>query len=531
MIRRMIWRNMRALYKRECGLCKKFLISMYSDGAPVYCHDCFYGDKWDPRNYGLDYDFSENFFVQLKELLKIVPRLYRFAYNRLINSDYVNFARDNKNAYLCYSITDCEDVMYSENIDLSKNSLDSFGVIKIDNSSYNTDCENNYNTHWAIQTNNCLDSYFLYDCNNCQNCCLSSNLRNQKYYFENKKLFKGEYEKKVANLHLEKFSGLEKVREDFDKLIHYDTIHKYALIYASQNVTGNFVRHSKNVVDSFDIGTDSESVAFSARVICGKDLYDCQGSNKGEFSYESIAPSMNAFRIIGGYLNIIGCRECEYSLIMKNCRNCFGCVGMTNSEYCLLNKQYSKEEYFSLIERVKKQMTELPYVDVKSRIFKYGEYFQYDLCPFGYNETKAHDIFNLKKEEALKKGYPWKEREKRNYNITCQSSDLPDSIKDVPDEILNEVIACPNEGNQDFQCSSAYRIMPFELQFYRQKSLPLPRYCPNFRHYQRLKYRNPYKLWHRKCMHEGCQNEFETSYAPERPEIVYCERCYNQEVY
>ncbi|MFH1193084.1 MAG: hypothetical protein V1656_02080 [Candidatus Jorgensenbacteria bacterium] len=27
-----------------------------------------------------------------------------------------------------------------------------------------------------------------------------------------------------------------------------------------------------------------------------------------------------------------------------------------------------------------------------------------------------------------------------------------------------------------------------------------------------------------------CPNEFETSYAPERKEIVYCESCYNAEV-
>ena len=45
------------------------------------------------------------------------------------------------------------------------------------------------------------------------------------------------------------------------------------------------------------------------------------------------------------------------------------------------------------------------------------------------------------------------------------------------------------------------------------------------------KERGPVKLWHRKCMNKGCNNEFETSYAPERPEIVYCESCYNQEVY
>ena len=29
---------------------------------------------------------------------------------------------------------------------------------------------------------------------------------------------------------------------------------------------------------------------------------------------------------------------------------------------------------------------------------------------------------------------------------------------------------------------------------------------------------------------EPCPNEFETTYSPDRPEIVYCEQCYQQEV-
>ncbi len=57
------------------------------------------------------------------------------------------------------------------------------------------------------------------------------------------------------------------------------------------------------------------------------------------------------------------------------------------------------------------------------------------------------------------------------------------------------------------------------------------RKCFHCRHANRLKKINPFKLWHRSCIHEGCNNEFETSYAPERPEIVYCERCYQNEVY
>ena len=87
------------------------------------------------------------------------------------------------------------------------------------------------------------------------------------------------------------------------------------------------------------------------------------------------------------------------------------------------------------------------------------------------------------------------------------------------------------KGECNEQCTEAFKIIPDELQFYQRMNLPLPRLCPNCRHYNRLKQRNPLKLWHRSCMKEGCTNEFETSYAPDRPEIIYCESCYNKEIY
>ena len=62
-------------------------------------------------------------------------------------------------------------------------------------------------------------------------------------------------------------------------------------------------------------------------------------------------------------------------------------------------------------------------------------------------------------------------------------------------------------------------------------NLPIPRKSPRVRHQEKIKMILPRKLWYRKCMKKGCNNEFETPYAPDRPEIVYCERCYQQEVY
>ena len=91
------------------------------------------------------------------------------------------------------------------------------------------------------------------------------------------------------------------------------------------------------------------------------------------------------------------------------------------------------------------------------------------------------------------------------------------------------------------QCTTAFRITENEFLFYKKMNLPLPDLCPNCRHHERLQtiFRSP-KLWHRQCMckkdnhhnHKGnCEVNFETPYSPERPEKIYREKCYQQEVY
>ena len=485
LIRRMMWRNVRSLYKRNCGLCNKVLISMYGDekGAPVYCKECWNGDKFDSFSSGKEYDFNKPFFVQLKELFDIAPRSYIYQTGNIINSDYSNFSVDNKNVYLAYSVINCEDVMYSEVTEKTKNSLDNYAVQKIEGSSYNVDCEGNYNTHYAVKSRNCFDSYFIYDCVNCSNCTLSYNLRNQQYVFKNKKLTKEKYESALLELRISTYSGFQKTKEIFDEMLVKEAIHRHAFIFASQNITGDYITHSKNIKRSFDVW-DSENIAYSMRVTQSvKDSCDVLGVGRNaELIYESAVASINTYKDFFCFLLIEGCRECEYSLILKNCSNCFGCVGMTNAKFCIFNKQYSEKEYFEMIEKIKKHMDDMPYIDKKGRIFKYGESLPYDMSPFGYNETNAHDFFPIKKEEAQEKGYQWKEKEKTSYKITIDSKDLLDDIVETTDDVLKEIIGCPNNGSQDFQCSNAYRIMPNELQFYKKKNLPLPSYCPNCRH-------------------------------------------------
>ena len=246
-----------------------------------------------------------------------------------------------------------------------------------------------------------------------------------------------------------------------------------------------------------------------------------------------------------------------YVTRIYNCSNCFGCTMLKNKKYCILNKQYTKEEYEKLIPKIKEHMDKVPYVDKKERIYKYGEFLPSDHPLWVYNESWGNQFSPKTKEKALEEGYLWREPLKKDYKITISSEKLFDSINDVKDSILDEVIECAHstssgkahKGECNEQCTTAFRVLPYELEFYRSMGLALPHLCFNCRYYQRLKIINLPRLYHRKCMCDGvessnkeykntvkhfhgdkpCSNEFETAINDERKEIVYCKECYQAE--
>ena len=143
--------------------------------------------------------------------------------------------------------------------------------------------------------------------------------------------------------------------------------------------------------------------------------------------------------------------------------------------------------------------------------------------PFAYNESLADLSFPMTKNEIINSELCFQENLQRTKGKTTLKN-IPESISDISDSIINEVLEC-------IQCQRNYKIVKNELSFYKKFKIPIPRYCFFCRLAKRFELRTPSRLWHRKCMKEGCNNEFETSYAPDRPEIVYCEKCYQAEVY
>jgi len=151
------------------------------------------------------------------------------------------------------------------------------------------------------------------------------------------------------------------------------------------------------------------------------------------------------------------------------------------------------------------------------------EFLPLSMSLFGYNETIAQEYFPLNKDEALKAWFPRSDYEAPFPQVdkVLKTNELPD-IQEVTDEILQQAIECE-------VTKKPFRIIKPELDFYRKHNLPLPTRHPDQRHKERMLLRNPRKLRDRKC--DKCWIDIKTSYSPERKEIVYCEQCYNKEIY
>ena len=381
------------------------------------------------------------------------------------------------------------------------------------------------------------------------NCFMSVNLRNKQYCIFNKQYTRESYMEMMKEIDM----GDRRTREEL--INHFRDIvlsvpKKYLSVQNITKCTGDNILDSVNCQNCYGI-KNCQNCRYILDIMHYKDAMDSySGGKHSELIYESTSVAASSRAI--SCLRASHSHDVSYSWFISSSSNIFGCVGLKHKEYCILNRQYSKEEYLELIPKIIKHMNDMPYVDEKGLIYKYGEFFPESFSPFAYNETTAQEYFYLSNGGILNRGYKTREPDEKKYIATIEGDNLPLNISEINDSITEEIISCIDKGDCSHQCTKAFRIIPAELEFYRRMNIPLPNKCPNCRHYERLKYRNPINLWHRKCQCAGiqsdngvyqntmnhglhdtnhCEEEFETSYSPDRPEIVYCEKCYQQEVY
>lgn len=465
--------------------------------------------------------------------------------------------------------------MYSVGFNSSISTLDSYAFIGLQFCYEMYQSDKSFQCFFCRDVSGCRNVWFSRDCTDCSDCFGCVNLRHKQFCIFNKQYTKEEYRREIEKLNLGSYISRLATESKLQELF-LAMPHKYLHGIQNVEVTGDYVYYSKNSHDVYEAG-GLEDVRYSENLTAQvKDCYDYTNwGQNSELVYESVSCG-DACR------NIKFCFDCwpamrdsEYCLNCHSSADLFGCVGLRNKQYCILNKQYSAGEYQTLVARIKKHMDERPYVsDIghqKSDVghpkseTRYGEFMPIEFSHLAYNESVAVDYYPKTQVEAEAQGFVWRNPPDKEFKITVSSSDLPDHVQDAADTIPKEIFGCAG-------CGRGYRILSQELEFYRRFSLPLPRLCHKCRYSVRTQSRNSRTMYSRHCACSGartnadftqtdpvkslrdngagaegirrqyintsehfhgdgpCPNEFETSYSLERPEIIYCEHCYNSEV-
>ena len=516
--RRLIFRNERKLYKRTCDYSGEDIISIYSPDKPykVYDQKIWRSDARDPMNYGMDFDFSKTFTEQFEYLYFQVPKCNIMNDNNIksTNCSYTNDFAEWENCYMVTGGIRVCDSLYSNGIEDSKDCVDC-SMIFLSNNCYQCidpiECIDCIYCNQCSYSTNCYFSSFLSSCKDCIGCIW---LSQKQYYIFNKRYTKSEYFERrdiiISNL----------LSKDKSKLNEIDILKKWFSHPSLQNINShntfwNNTRNSKNSYFCYD-NNNLNDCKYCIGMWNMQDNQDVYITTNANLCYESLWPDY-------GY-QLIYTDSCRYwskylilSILCHNSSNLFWCVGLRNKQYCIFNKQYTKDEYEKTVANIITHMQETG---------ERGEFFHPSLSPFGYNETVAQEYFPLSKEATLAQWYQWSDYSSDPkipaWATILTWDQIPNDIATVTDDIIKQVIICEISKRP-------FMIQKAELEFYRKHDLPIPRRHPDVRHEERMKLRPGRTLYLRNC--DQCNTTMLSVYDKEYNWKVYCEHCYQKEVF
>lgn len=498
--RRFAFMNDQHLYKRSIDNTGKMWITAYSPNKPYKVYDF---DYWFSRNRESEKvdDWNKTFNENFSYLLKNTPVAHKSCRWQLENSDYCNALVNAKNCYMSFHGISLENCMYV--YDGVSNNTSCVDCDTINMCSFCFDCvqlKSCSSLFHCTNCTNCHNSYYIDNCIWCHDCFNCVNLVNQSYCINNKQYTKEEYQKAIKNIKLE--NRLEQA-----KVVWCNQIE-------CENSFGNNYIWCRNCSFSNTL-TNCENTKYSNDIPDMKDVYDGRWISS-EFGLETWA-SWYTHHCLFGFV-VLYTNDSLYSRQCDNCNNIFGCVWIKDKNYCIYNKEYSKEDYNKIVPQIIAQM-----VRNKER----WEFFNPLLSYFGYNESIAMDYYPLTKEEALKmwfkredyeapfpkveKYVPWEKLPK----VWCKLIQMkrPEFLK----WILNYAIVCEVS-------KKPFRLTKQEIDFYIKHNLPLPTKHPWVRHQERFAKKDPAVMCLTHC--EDCGDTILSVHKPWQGKTILCEKCF-----
>jgi hypothetical protein len=223
-----------------------------------------------------------------------------------------------------------------------------------------------------------------------------------------------------------------------------------------ENVNGAFMENSKNCDNCF-FSLELEDCSNVVRGFKLKDALDSVCAYGSELVYLCAMVQEGCYDVSYCH-NIIRSKFLRYSMNCWDCENCFACCGLVRKRYCILNKQYTENDYHQLKAKIEKHIENEGIV---------GQFFPYYFAPNNYEESLASFYYPLTKDEQKKLGYRLSEvvinREPSAYTL----SDIPDNALEVSKDISTKIF-------WDEEYLKPFRITDFDVQFSKSHYVPLP---------------------------------------------------------
>ncbi len=442
---RLQFRNERKLYARKCDISGRQIVSNMRPDAPF---PVYHLEEWHKQNFDVpqleSFDFSKTFAEQYAQLWAKAPRMHKASAGNEENSEYSNHCGNCRNCYFIFNCEEDEDCMYLKFGDKCRDCVDCSNIIQSELCYECVNVKNSYNLKFSDDCETCADGAFLRNCRGVKNSMFCYGLEHKEFCLFNEQLTKEAYMQKIQEYRLDSHIGLEHCKKLWEEFASkWPKIR--SIILSSENSSGESIYNSRNVHNAYNV-FNCEDCRYILNSVDVKDSYDF-------FAYGmKTALCHEAITIANGY-DLKFCSAIMHSNFMQysehcwSCENCFGCIGLKGKKFCIFNKQYTEEEYKTLVPRIIEHMKSTG---------EYGEFFDSKFASFPYEDSLAQDYWPQAKTENAS-------------NATGLNVDqIPDLISQVTDTLAQQAFLCPIE-------QKPFKFQVNELRFYKKINVAVPR--------------------------------------------------------
>ncbi len=297
-------------------------------------------------------------FLEKFEILKKsipVPAVTIGPYT--VDCEYVEYLYRSKNCYFILDGFYLEDCLYIRYGAFSKILVDCGSVFESEKCYESIDSNKCYSCTYVMDCYGSTDCHFSALLNACTNCFGCVGLSHKKFCILNKQYTKEEYLKEVERLKKENPEKLLAQMLDLKQQIPHPANRQSN---TQNSPYGNYIYDSKNCYWCFNTlhSENSGYTYYHSRAVNCWDMYRGGGNPETnaqtERCYENTDSTCNYECAFVAFSD--NCSNCYYSYRLVNCTDCFGCVGLNNKKYCILNNQLTKEQYEKTVLEFKKEL-------------------------------------------------------------------------------------------------------------------------------------------------------------------------------